>query len=504
MNSKNMHMGVNTHINKVSDGNAQFECVRDCVDFLVCHTDPHRETLEKSIENNKKSRDLLESAGIDYIINFEFQNFIYDPKCPDGTKWSLNTGEIHRLAIPEKYMSFLREGSHFKGIEYDELEHAIINENLSIIIASKGKIKKPVFPLSDDADPLEQGKLLENQLREYADEIKKSGAEIFIGEHVFPVLFHTFARTGITPNFKSQKESVSNIQFATAAGAALEYRTPLWNCVDCWFRNTNPGHSADEMYNNLVFAYYAGVNNVYVESTSVFTDGDKPNEYAEKFRQFSKEYRGKDRDYDIHDYLPEIGIIRYDDTYWGQGDPFVWKNMLFGNKKIKPDGRSKEYIKIFSMLTHGETPKGSFSWDKVSPHSLSRHRSFVTLNSTAVFDDRVTEETLKSLKLCFLSGIFISEETLKAVENLVKENGLTVVTPKRFAPAHILKKAEAEYNEITDGKGLWIVTDDIAGKRVKKKIKPFLGNKNEIRLTFENREVIMKISPDGNGISIIN
>ena len=122
------------------------------------------------------------------------------------------------------------------------------------------------------------------------------------------------------------------------------------------------------------------------------------------------------------------------------------------------------------------------------------------MNSTAVFDDRVTEETLKSLKLCFLSGIFISESTLKAVENLVKENGLTVVTPKRFAPAYILEKAGAKYNEITDGKGLWIVTDDIAGKKVKKRILPFIGNKNEIRLTFEKREVIMKISPDGNAI----
>ena len=130
---------------------------------------------------------------------------------------------------------------------YDEFEHAIINQNLSIIMASKGRIRKSVFPLLDGKDAYAQGELLNRQIGEYAAEIKGKGAELFIGEHVFPVLFHTFARNGMIPNFKSQKESVTNLNYAIAAGAAMQYDTPLWTCVDCWFRLTNPGHSAQEM-----------------------------------------------------------------------------------------------------------------------------------------------------------------------------------------------------------------------------------------------------------------
>ena len=45
-------------------------------------------------------------------------------------------------------------------------------------------------------------------------------AKQFAGEHVFPVLYHIFASCGITPNFKSQKESFSNIQQNTPSSAA--------------------------------------------------------------------------------------------------------------------------------------------------------------------------------------------------------------------------------------------------------------------------------------------
>ena len=47
------------------------------------------------------------------------------------------------------------------------------------------------------------------------------------------------------PNFKSMKESCTNLTFAVAAGAALEYGTELWTCVDLWYRQSFPGHSAE-------------------------------------------------------------------------------------------------------------------------------------------------------------------------------------------------------------------------------------------------------------------
>ena len=504
MAGKTMRLGINMHFNNIREDGPQFRCVCDKVDFLVAHTDPHIADLPVSTEKTLAAAKLLDDRGIDYVANFEFQNFGHDATAPDGTEWVLNTDSLHRLEIPEAYIRSLNASPHFKGVMYDEFEHAIINQNVSIILASKGKIKKSVFALLDGDDPYEQGELLNRQIGEYAAQIKGKGAELFIGEHVFPVLFHTFARNGMIPNFKSQKESVTNLNFAVAAGAALQYGTPLWTCVDCWFRMTNPGHSADEMYYNLKFADLAGVNNAYVESPSVFLDeSGRPNEYAERFAAFSGSGRNRERSYDIHDYRPEIGVIRYDDTYWGQGDPVMWRYMLFGNKRIKPDRRSKEILGLFYLITHGETSKRCFNWDKIHPWALRRHRSFMTMNSAAVFDDRV-REGLESVKLCFLSGIHISDETLAYVAELVRKNGLTVVTPKRFAPEPVRGKAGKTYAEIADGKGLWIVTDRICSNRVRKKIAPYLGRKGEMRLTFDGgREIRLRISKDGNSFEVL-
>ncbi|MCR5484566.1 MAG: hypothetical protein K6F09_03130 [Clostridiales bacterium] len=504
MDGKNMKLGINMNFDNVREDSPQFKCVCDKVDFMVAHTDPQREALPVSTEKTLAAVKLLDDRGIDYVANFEFQNFGLDATAPDGTEWVLNTEKLHRLAIPDEYIKALNTSEHFKGVMYDEFEHAIINQNLSIILSSKRKIKRSVFPLLDGKDPYAQGELLDSQIGEYAAEIKGKGAKIFIGEHVFPVLLHTFARNGIIPNFKSQKEGVTDLCFAIAAGAAKQYDVPLWTCVDCWFRMTNPGHSADEMYYNLKFADLAGVNNAYVESTSVFVDENgSPNDYAKRFAEFSDVGINRERSYDIRDYRPEVGVIRYDDTYWGQGDPVMWRYMLFGNKKIKPDRRSKEILGIFRLITHGETSRYCFNWDKIHPWAMRRHRSFMTMNSVAVFDDRVLKG-LESLKLCFLSGIHIGDGTLAYVAKLVRENGLTVVTPKRFAPENIRKKAKKNYSEIEDGKGLWIVTDRISSNRVKKKIAPFLGQKGEIRLTFDGgKEIRLKISEDGDSFEAL-
>ena len=92
------------------------------------------------------------------------------------------------------------------GVMYDEFEHVIINRNLSLALDSKYNIDKPTFKLCENNDVLSQSDLLDEQLDKYATELKDKGAKTLSGEHVFPVLFHKFAKAGIIPNFKSQKE----------------------------------------------------------------------------------------------------------------------------------------------------------------------------------------------------------------------------------------------------------------------------------------------------------
>lgn len=470
------------------------------VDFILCHYDPSSDrTVDEECEYVKELLSAIKDLGADCIINHEKQNFVDSTVSADGFDWANHPDGTHCITLPDKYKEAMASQDNFIGFMYDEFEHVIINRNISIAMASKYKLDKPAFPVIKEKDAVKQFDSLSQQLKEYAENIKSHGVNMLCGEHVFPVLFHIFARNGIIPNFKSQKESCSNVQFAVAAGAAMQYGTPLFNCVDLWHVLTFPGHSAEEMKSNLQFAYLCGINRVYVEASMIFYDKDgKENEYGKAFNEFTKEYRGKERDYDIQDYKPEIGIIRYDDSFWGQGRlRFMWRNMLMGNPKIKADKLSKEWIKVFNIITHGETGNGGICQSRIELRSLLPHKSFVSMNGAVVFDDIVEKDKLESLKLCFLCGRKISDKTLSAVKDLVKNNGLTAVTTSRFAPDGVKNKKRFGFTEIKDGKGTWIVTDNLKSHKLKKRLGEFTGKKGEMKFRFGEKEIKMKITDKG-------
>ncbi|MBQ7638629.1 MAG: hypothetical protein IJS90_06995 [Clostridia bacterium] len=511
MKDKKLKIGFNSFDNHVLGGDLDFDGIIEKaggVDFVLCHFEIGDGKLSSQLERAKKVAERMKELKTPFIANFETQNFRYDCSTEEGHDWANHPDGTHRLNIPKEMVAALNSEKGLAGIMYDEFEHTIINRNISIFMDSKMKLDVPVFnPFYTDSVRVE-GEALSSEIKEYADSIKALGAPAFAGEHVFPVLFHTFARNGVTPNFKSQKESCSNVQFAIAAGAALQYGTELWNCVDLWHKMTFPGHSATEMYNNLLFAFLTGVNRVYVEASSGFVSkvngSEVINEYGEEYCRFVKEYKDKERSYTVLDYKPEIGVIRYDNGYWGQGGvPLPWRNELLGSKYIKPDFRAKEFIKVMHLITHGETSPNSLTWSRIEPFSLTPHRSFTSMNGAAVFDDRVTADKLTSLRLCFLCGEYISEQTLKDVKKLVNENGLTVVTPRRFAPKGIKNTAQGCLREFKDGKGTWIICENFSDPRLKKRVMPFLGNKGEMKFRFGSETVTLKISPDANEITRI-
>lgn len=494
-------IGFNTFDSRVRDGAPAFTLpLENGADFIFCHFDPDMAGAPADTEKARETAQILKERGLPFIANFEFQNFQRFTQARDGYDWSNRPDGTHLLRLRPDYVEALASCGNLIGISYDEFEHVIVNRNISLTLESKGRVDIPPFLPLDTKDAFRQGEALAADLKAYADDLKAMGAPAVSGEHVFPVLYHHFARSGITPNFKSQKEGFSNLQFAVAAGAALEYGTALWNCVDLWHKMTNPGHTPEEMYHNLVFAYLCGADRVYVESSNVFVEGDgsggeRLNAYGEAFLRFTKEYRGRDRAYRIADYKPQIGIIRYDDTYWGQN--LIWARGLFGNKKIRPDSRSKEWIAAVRTITHRETGRETFTWNRISPASLLPHRSFCTMNSLAVFDDRVRRDTLRSLKLCFLCGVRISPETLRDVQSLAEEEGLTVVCPRRYLPAEYREKAAGDYTEIPAGRGFYIAAEDFGSEKLRRRIAPFLGNEGEIALDFGEETVRLAIDDAG-------
>ncbi|MCR5040922.1 MAG: hypothetical protein K6C36_02340 [Clostridia bacterium] len=517
-----MKIGYNSFDSDCLSGSPTFDyaALQGGVDYMVCHFDSYLYRFEDACRNAAAVAARIKELGLDFIANFEFQNFRLDTVGPDGYDWANRPDGSHRLRLDRRYIESLGSAGNLAGIEYDEFEHTVINRNLSILLGAKKDV--PVFadePCGgrDECSPsVAAHDRLKRLLAGYVSELRASGAPALCGEHVFPVLFHLFAENGIIPNFKSQKESYSNIQFSIAAGAALQYGTPLYNCVDLWHKNTNPGHSPEEMYSNLVFAFLAGIDRVYVESVHAFFDSPAPggspdggnapvyNEYGRAFTRFATEYRGKEREWSFRDYRPKIGIIHMDDTFWGQGPfKFMWKPMLYGDPAVRPTRRNAEYIRAIRLISHKDSQKRSLGWDRIWPTSLMKHRSFASVNSLAVFDENVTKERLECLELLFLTGDSISQGTMNAVISLVRDGGLTVVCPKRFAPPEISNGVKGRYSEVRYGKGLFIVTDRLDSPRLKYRLTPFLGKKGEMTLRFADREFRMKISPNGETFEVI-
>lgn len=493
-----MKIGLNVFEHQMLAGLPEFALpLRDGADFIFCHTSPDRMGFPDEYEKAEKLAAVAEERGMGLIADFEFQNADASRKGTNGHEWCVAPDGGHRLVPDPAFIAALAARGNLWGVVYDEFEYAISTRNLSQWWGNKLRFGCHAFPPLPTRDAYEQGEALSAALADYVETVKNMGVTAFAGEHVFPVLYHTFARAGMIPNYKSMKESCTNLQFAVAAGAALEYGTPLWTCVDLWYRQSFPGHTADELYANLVFSYLAGADLAYVESSPVLVKDGKLNDRGEAFRRFVKEYRGKERDYGIADYRPEIGVIRYDDTYWGQNA--FWDRGLYGNGRIRPDGRSKEWIRAVDAVTFGESGRASFNLNRIDRTLLQKHRSFCSMNGLAVFDDRVRWDTLSSLKLAFLCGIHISPETLSDVAALVRENGLTVVTPPRFLPQRFRLLTKGELTQIKDGKGAWIVTEDLCSPALLRLIAPFLGEQGTVRLPFSDREIVLRIAPDGDG-----
>ena len=491
-----LSLGFNTFDSHVLNGDAHFTVPLSCgADFVFCHTDPTPVAGVRGKEKAARLADVFGGLGVPFIANFEFQNVIKRHTDEDGHDWCVAPDGAHRLYPNPAFIEALASRGNLLGVCYDEFDYCVSTRNLSMWLTDKTVFGAPCFPPLKTKNALTQGDAIEETLKAYVKEIKAMGAPCFAGEHVFPILYHAFARAGMIPNFKAMKENPTNLQFAVAAGAALEYGTPLWSCVDLWHRQTFPGHSPEELYRNLLFCFLAGVDLAYVESDPVLVKDGALSPHGRAWAAFINDFRGKPRDHSAADYRPTVGILRYDDAWWGQNA--FWYRGLFGNPALHPDARSKEWLRVINMLTFGQSGKQSFNLNRIDHTLLKKHRSFVPMNGLAVFDDRPGMKALSSLKLAFLCGLTVAPETMRSVRTLVRTNGLIAVCPPRFLPAELAFMKGKTYAEIPDGKGLWIISADPADERVFQKIRPLLGEENEITLPFTNRTVRLRIEKGG-------
>src|ERR1035437_1180526 len=174
------------------------------------------------------------------------------------------------------------------------------------------------------------GRTLEG-LRRTREAYKSFGLDTLV-TCVWPVMFHTIARAGIGVACKVMGMSYAPVSVAIALGAAQQYNTRLWICLEMWSQGSGdalPGHSPEEFRSNLLFAYWMGVDHIYVEGAGwnflpAGAQGVPWNlvsyqaeqryrltEYGRILRWFCREYvPNHPRDYTFTDVVPEIVIVR--------------------------------------------------------------------------------------------------------------------------------------------------------------------------------------------------
>lgn len=475
--------------------------------FVVYHYRPML-TIEQETQRALMLCKRFEDHGIYFILNTEIGNWAETLPSPDGYDWVAREDGGHRFKFHPQVMEAFAASKMFAGVLYDEAEHAQLFRNLSIGMEG-GTPDLPFFHDAPGLDLRETDDHIRRCAKELVDENRSLGSPRVLCEYVWPSLMHNFAKAGMHIAYKQQKENWSNIWAAIAMGAARQYGCELWTCVDLWFRATYPGHSPAEMASNLLFAYRAGIDRVYVENIgderfyTMQPDGNFIlGEYGKLYKNFVDRYvNPAERDYNHLDFEPDIAIIRFDDTFWGQGKNMPWKDMLFGNPEHKSSEKNVEWLKAWHTITHGAVKTKTLSWGRWDLTLSDPHRSFAPAKGPIVFDENVRYEDLKTAGLLFLCGEFIGDETLADAGRLVQE-GATAVTSVRFAPAGIAQGYTGGTLTVQDGKGKWVVTDDMASPEVKEELKDLLGEPDEITLNFKGgRKVRFKISEDGNELT---
>lgn len=520
-------IGIDNSGDKYSDGDFFNRKVMDTlgVDFVVYHLRTPNGTVEDEVRRASLLGRTFEEAGLKVIVNVECANTAKEITTRDGFDWVNQSGNSHLFRFPASVLQTLSQSDAVWGIQYDELEHSQLTRNLSITLRNPG-VEMAALSETTGMDFKMADSAVCDSAKALVGELSSNGIQNVYSEHVWPVLFHNFARAGITPVYKQMKENWSNVWASCALGACLQYDKELWACLDFWNYNHFPGHSAETLWSNLLFAYWLGVDKAYVEAignhTYELSNGDynsiRLKERGEVLRRFTKEYvPSNPRPYTFRDFVPEIAIIRFDDTEWGQGPDtyctavdgdsttyFHWKDWLFGAYNLNTSEESEEWIKAWHTITHGAVNPNSLSWNAINDYKDEPYRCFAPANTPVVYDDQVHGKLLKGLKLVFLCGLSIEQHTLKSIGELVENDGLVVVTSKRFAPSKYKDEYSSGVKTFQDGKGKWIITDNMGSEELKGIVNPWLGKNDEITMRFKgDRKITMKILPGGNSLKIM-
>ncbi|MBN2449093.1 MAG: hypothetical protein JXR77_01810, partial [Lentisphaeria bacterium] len=400
---------------------------------------------------------------------------------------------------------------HFRGVCYDEAEHWLTN---GVDVTGGAHAVREFRPHFFAAEGLGIQAAYEGNLwnlRVLREKIygfagaswRELGRPMVRSEHVFPILFPLFARAGVAPHPKLLKESVLPVAGAAALGACRQYGVPYVPCLDLWgprgtrgSRQEWPYHTPEELRSALLFAYWTGAHAAYIENInyrdSLYREAaGKPEltAWGRAAREFRRQYMpNHPRPIRAEDFEPEIVIVRYPDSDWGQVSRHHIRQNLYGASNLAPDETTRGWLRVWRVLTHDALPGTGLTWH--ADGFDMPYRLFFPCNSVALYDHLATDPRLyEGVRLVLLLGIEIPEATLATVRSTVRA-GATAATVPRLAPDAIRRQHPGGTSVVPDGSGKWIVFEDAADTAFREALAPHLGSPDELRYTFRDVEVV--------------
>ncbi len=475
-------------------------------DLWVTHYPFPSPTVESNRMAIRRMDAWCADRGIKWIANLESPNFVKAHVDEQGRDWYNRPDGRHFFLFPDELLEEFGQCQALWGFMYDEAAHM---QNCRNKIAG---LDQPWIFDPEGHTLAEAAEAFTKAVAEVARIHREHGIPLST-EHVFPVLYHGFARAGWTAGTKVLKENWSPAYIACALGAALEYDTELWVTPDLWFGGSYPGHSTEEYRSALLLAYHMGADRIYTENLSydheqqgagslvlLSKDDYQVTPHGEVAKWFRHDYMpANPRPYTFRDIRPRVAIVRQPDACWGQSDSWL-PNTLFGHKEWPSNPTTEAWLQVWHLLSRGVIPEYTLSWHNTKGRGRP-YQVFCPLDGVVVYDHLVSGKRLKDVEVIFLTGLGVSEKTLRAIGRCVKR-GATCVALPHLLPERVWKQT-GNTGVFRSGKGLWVATESFLADEVREHVAPVIPAEDVIRYRFGDTTVTFRpVDGDPNWLAV--
>ncbi|MDQ7879161.1 hypothetical protein Q9R08_14320 [Microbacterium sp. QXD-8] len=453
----------------------------------------------------------LDDAGIDVVLGNEYGN-INGPYV-EGT---------NRHDLPLDLLRDAAASGRLAGVLYDEPEHLQIHAD-----QYRTDAHLPHFGQTDGLGAEEAIAVIDTTVRGIVRDVDAAvadsggGSVPVLAEQVFPVMFHTLARAGMTPAPKVMKESFQPLQLATALGAARQYDRELWICADLWGPDVGPwltrapgfpGHSPAEFASALRLAYLFAPTRLFVENIDVLVrhrgaGAFERTAHGEVWQEFVRDFVPRHPlRWSHRDARADIALVHADDSDFGRGE------RPFGNRAATAPAAAGSVFGAWHALSHGQLPghgsclhipgydfprhqlngieRSRFPLDAGATEQTRLHGLFQATRNVLVFDELVRPDQLADAGLIVVAGSRLPGATLDALRARADAGATVLVAAWLYGGEHA--------NSERVGRGRWIVYESFDDSDAQEAIAAHAGAADVWTQRFADVEVrIRATSPGG-------